>query len=400
MSHDPNKIEELLNRGVERVFPSPEFLKKALLGGRQLKIYLGVDPTGESLHLGHVIPLMKLAQLQALGHQIILLIGDQTAIIGDPTDKTATRKKLTRAEVLNNCRNYQKQASKILKFNGHNPAELRYNSKWLAKLSLPEVLELASNLTYAQTIKRDMFQQRINDNKDLYLHEFLYPLMQGYDTVAMDVDGEVGGNDQTFNMLVGRDLLKKIKNKEKFVIATKLLEDSTGKKMGKTEGNMVTLADEPNEMFGKIMSWPDNLISVGLELLTFLSLNEVRNLTAGLTKGVNPKDVKSRLAFEVVKIYHGAKSAKEAGLNFEATFKVGAIPENLPAFKTAPAPLSEILLQAKIVESKTEFRRLVAEGAIENLDTKLKVGDVNLKVEDSATFKVGKKRFLKIEVSK
>jgi tyrosyl-tRNA synthetase len=265
---------------------------------------------------------------------------------------------------------------------------------------LTSLLELASNLTYAQTIKRDMFQQRISEGRDLYLHEFLYPLMQGYDSVAMDVDGEVGGNDQTFNMLVGRDLLKKIKNKEKFVITSKLLEDTSGKKMGKTEGNMVTLSDAPNEMFGKIMSWPDTLIPIGLELLTFLPMNEVKNLVSSLTKGVNPKEVKSRLAFEVVKIYHNAKAAEGAVKNFNATFKAGAIPENVLTVKTAPDLLSEVLLKAKMVESKTEFRRLVSEGAIEDLDGKTRISNPTAKVEKTTNLKIGKKRFIKIEVEK
>ena len=220
-------MEELLTRGVSNIYPSEEFLKKRLENGEKLTVYLGIDPTTPTLHIGHLIPLKKLAQFQALGHRIILLIGDFTATIGDPTDKTSVRTPLTREKVLENARLYKKQAARIIKFGGDNPASLKYNSRWLAKLSFAEALSLASKMTFAQIVKRDMFQKRIEENKDLFLHEFLYPLMQGYDSVVMDVDGEIGGNDQTFNMLVGRDLLKKINGKEKFVLSTKLLEDAS-----------------------------------------------------------------------------------------------------------------------------------------------------------------------------
>ena len=197
---NPEKIEEFLTRGVENIYPNKEFVRKQLLSGKKLKMYMGIDPTGPTLHLGHAIPLKKLAEFQALGHEVILLIGDFTAMIGDPTDKKAARKKLTRNEVLKNCRLYKQQASALLKF-GFGGAEIKYNSKWLAKLSFADILELSSNLTFAQNIKRSMFQERIKEDKDIYMNEFMYPLMQGYDSVAMDVDGEVGGNDQMFNML-------------------------------------------------------------------------------------------------------------------------------------------------------------------------------------------------------
>src|SRR3989344_3737264 len=248
MSHmnivtDAAQIEALLTRGVEAVYPSKDFLRKLLLSGKQLTLYNGIDPTGPTLHIGHGITLHKLAQFQKLGHKIILLIGDFTAMIGDPTDKLATRVKQTKEQVLENAKLYRNQASHFLEFGGGNPAELRYNSEWWSKMTYADGLELASNLTHSQMIKRDMFQKRIEEGKDLFMHELSYPMMQGYDSVAMDVDGEVGGNDQTFNMLVGRDLMKKRMNKEKFVVSTKLLVDPTGKKMGKTEGNMVAFTD-------------------------------------------------------------------------------------------------------------------------------------------------------------
>jgi len=398
LSRDPNKINELLNRGVEKIFPSPDFLRRALLSGRRLKIYLGIDPTGPSLHLGHAIPLMKLRQFQELGHQAILLIGDFTATIGDPTDKLSARVPLSREQVLKNAKQYKKQASTLLKFNGTNPAQIKYNSHWLNKLSMVEITELLAQVTYGQTIKRDMFQQRIAEGKDLYVSEFLYPILQGYDSVAMDVDGEVGGNDQTFNMLVGRDLLKKYKQKEKFVLTLKILEDPTGKKMGKTENNMVALSDTASEMFGKIMSWPDGMIGLGFELLTFISLNQVENFKKQLEQGANPKEIKSKLAKEVVSIYHGHKAGLKAVQDFESTFKSGNIPDEIEIFKTTPASLVSILVTTKVVSSKTEFRRLIEGGAVEELTQKNKITNLDFEVKNDSVFKIGKKRFLKVAI--
>src|SRR5574343_1572006 len=200
-----NDNNELLERGIENIYPSKAYLESRIAKGKKLRMYLGVDPTGPTLHMGHAIPLMKLADLQKLGHEVILLIGDFTAMIGDPTDKSATRKQLTRKEVLKNATLYKKQASKFLNF-GFGGAKLMYNSKWLASMNFENVVSLASKITVQQMIQRDMFQERLKEEKPIYLHEFLYPLMQGYDSVAMKVDGEIGGNDQTFNMLAGRDL--------------------------------------------------------------------------------------------------------------------------------------------------------------------------------------------------
>ncbi|MFA6355172.1 MAG: tyrosine--tRNA ligase, partial [Candidatus Paceibacterota bacterium] len=236
---------ELLTRGISSIYPNREFLENKIKKGEKLTIYLGIDPTGPTLHLGHAIPIKKLSELQKAGHKIILLMGDFTAMIGDPTDKGAARKQLTHKQVMTNLKNYKKQASSLISFTGKNPAQIKFNSKWLGKMNFEEVLSLASNMTVQQMLERDMFKKRVEEEKPIYLHEFMYPLMQGYDSVAMKVDGEIGGNDQTFNMLCGRDLMKTISGKEKFVITMKLLEDNSGKKMGKTEGNMIALSDTP-----------------------------------------------------------------------------------------------------------------------------------------------------------
>ena len=396
---DPKKIEEFLTRGIENIYPSKEFVKKLFLSGKKLKMYLGIDPTGQTLHLGHAIPLKKLRDFQNLGHKVILLIGDFTAMIGDPTDKLATRKQLSRKEVLNNCKNYKKQAATFLKF-GLFGAKLKYNSKWLAKLSFKELIELASNITYAQTVKRSMFQERLKNDKDIYLNEFMYPLMQGYDSVMLDVDGEIGGNDQTFNMLVGRDLMKKLKNKEKFVITTKLLTDNSGVKMGKTEGNMVALSDIPEEMFGKVMSWTDEMILLGFELCTDISAEDLEKFKKEMERGANPRDIKLILAKEIIKIYHGTDMAEKAEANFIKTFKKGGLPENLEEIKSENGKLlSEVLVGGKIIVSKSEFRRLVSEGAISDAVSNEKITDPNCKIEKGIILKIGKKRFVKIAVS-
>ena len=389
-------IRELLTRGVERIYPSAEFLESRLKSSTPLSLYLGIDPTGPTLHLGHIIPLLKLAQFQNLGHKITLLIGDFTGMIGDPTDKTATRKRLAREEVLENAKLYKEQAARIIRFDGKNSAELHHNSEWLGKMSFEDVLELSSNITHTQTIKRDMFQKRIAEKKDLFLHELLYPLMQGYDSVALGVDGEVGGNDQSFNMLVGRDLMKKMKNKEKFVVVTKLLTDGAGAKMGKTEGNMVALTDSSRDCFGKVMSWPDSMILIGFELCTRVSLNEIEEIKSALSRGENPKDAKTRLAFEIVALLKGKEDAEKAHSEFAAAFSDGKPKEFVEIKISSAQTLSDALIEKKIVESKTELRRLIADGAITSVATGEKTVESFLKNPPAGEYRIGKHRFIKI----
>jgi tyrosyl-tRNA synthetase len=399
---DAKDIEVFLSRGLENTFPSKEWLAKSLSSGKKLSIYLGIDPTGPTLHMGHAIPLMKLAELQKMGHKVILLIGDFTAMIGDPSDKLAARKQLTRKEVLANCRLYKKQASKFLSFNGSNAAQLKFNSKWLAKLSFADVVELASHTTVQQMLERDMFQKRLTEKKPIFLHEFLYPLMQGYDSVAMGVDGEIGGNDQTFNMLAGRDLSRTLKNKEKFVIATKLLVDSTGKKMGKSEGNMITLMDSAQDMFGKVMSWPDGMILSGFELATRVSTDVIAAEKVFIDNGGNPRDSKVKLAHAVAELYYGKVAADKAKETFFAAFSsagAGTIPADAPEVVVVKGSvLADILVQAKIVSSKTEFRRLAGDKAIKDLKAGTTIEVFDQKVEMDMDLKVGSRRFIKIRI--
>lgn len=393
---DPQKIEEFLTRGVENIYPSVDFLRKKLLSGERQTVYLGIDPTGPTLHMGHAIPLKKLRDFQKLGHKVILLIGDFTAMIGDPTDKAATRKQLTKNDVLNNCKIYKKQASKFLNF-GWGGAGLKYNSKWLANMKFGEVLSLASKMTVEQMLKRDMFQKRMEEGKPVYIHEFMYPLMQGYDSVAMNVDGEIGGNDQTFNMLTGRDLMKEISGKEKFVITMKLLEDTNGKKMGKTEGNAISMLDDEFEMFGKVMSWTDGMIIPAFEICTDVTVDEIENIKKQILGGANPRDIKVRLAKEIVSIYHNQEASDKAEENFVKTFKEGGLPEKIDEIEITDGELlSEISVRADLVKSKGEFRRLVLENAVSNQETGDKIIDPNYKVTSTAIFKIGKRRFLKV----
>lgn len=390
---DKKLIEKLLSRGVENIYPSREFLEARLKEGKQLTLYTGYDPTAPTLHIGHAITMMKLRQFQDLGHKIIMLIGDFTGMIGDPTDKTSTRQPLTRKQVLKNCKNYKKQATKILNFSGANKVEVKYNSKWLAKMNLADFLELAANFTVPRLMERDMFQERLKEGKTVHLHELIYPVMQAYDSVAMDVHGEVGGNDQTFNMLAGRDLMMALKNKEKFVLTTKLLVDNTGKKMGKSEGNMISLVDAPEEMFGKVMSWNDEMILKGFELCT--KVEDLEEIEQQLKSGVNPRDLKLRLALEVVKTFLGEKQAVKAQENFVATFSKGQRPEEMPEMKPSSYDIITVLLESKICVSKSEARRAIEQGGVKVNDEKISAFDFQVKTGE--VLQKGSRFFVKVK---
>lgn len=381
------------------VYPSLGFVESKMSKGEKMTIYLGIDPTGPTLHLGHVIPLKILSRFQKAGHKVIMLLGDFTAMIGDPTDKSSARVALTHKQVLINLKNYKKQASRILDFSGKNKAEVKFNSKWLGKMKFEDVLKLASTTTVQQMLERDMFEKRIEEGKPIFIHEFLYPLMQGYDSVAMDVDGEIGGNDQTFNMLAGRDLMKTLKNKEKFVITVKLLEDNTGKKMGKTEGNMIAISDSPSEMFGKVMSWNDSLIIPGFELCTDVPMEIVESIAADIVRGaLNPRDAKMRLAREIITTFYSEKEANTEQANFINTFQKKEIPDDVPEFFAgAETNLIDIFVENKIVSSKGDFRRLIEEGAITNLSNDIKIQEPNAKATNGV-YRIGKKRFCKITI--
>jgi len=392
------KIQLLLTKGVAELLPNKGFVEAALRSGKVLTVYNGIDPTGPTLHIGHVIQLRKLRQFQDLGHKIIFLVGDFTARIGDPTDKSATRVQLTERDVKRNFKLYKKQASKFIRFSGPNAAKVKFNNTWLGKLRFADVLDLASHMTVDQMLKRDMFARRIEEEKPIYIHEFMYPLMQGYDSVAMDVDGEVGGNDQLFNMLTGRTLLKQMKSKEKFVITTKLLEDTTGAKMGKTTGNMISLLDTPLDMYGKVMSWTDGMIVSGFELCTDYTPAQTTVVADELAQGINPRDLKMRLAFEIVKSYTDIFEAQKAEEAFVATFQKKESVE-ATEINGNNRTLEKVLVEEGIVASNGEVRRLAEAGAITHFDTKETLTLHQIKsIALAGTYKIGKNRFIKVNL--
>jgi tyrosyl-tRNA synthetase len=391
---DPDKVDGVLSRSVAEILPTKDALKKRLLSGERIRIYIGADATGAELHLGHSTNFLLLEEFRRLGHEVIVLFGDFTALVGDPTDKDVGRQKLTWDEVQKNIAGWREQVSKILSFDGDNPAQIKKNSEWFSELPMSDMLEVASNFTVQHMLERDMFEKRIEEGKPVYLHEFLYPVLQGYDSVAMDVDVEVGGTDQTFNMLAGRTLQKKMKNKEKFVISTTLLTNPrTGKKlMSKSEGGYVALSDNSEDMYGKVMALPDEVLNQMFVDCTRVPLSEIDKIMKE-----HPRDSKMCLAREIVSMYHGAKEAKEAEENFVSTFKEQKPPSDIPIFRAkSGAFLTDILLDSKMASSKTDARRLLKDGAVMDMDTQVKI--VTDTVEKTMTLRIGKKRFLKIEI--
>lgn len=381
---DSLKIERLLTRGVENIYPTKKTLEDVLLSGKKIKLYHGIDPTGK-LHIGHLASLRKLREFQDLGHEVIILIGDFTATIGDPTDKKATRRKLSRKEVLENAKNYKKQIGKILNLKN---STFLHNEQWSNKLKPIDLLEIFSHFTVARLLERDMFQNRIKEGKDILLHEFVYPVFQAYDSVTMDIDLEVGGNDQTFNMLRGRDLMKKMKNKEKLVMSLKLLTDPTGKKMGKSEGNFIALEDEPNDMFGKVMAWPDELIEPGFEILTDLDYPQ----------GLNPRDAKAKLAKEIVAACHSLKEAEIAEKEFNEIFKEGKLPSEMPTIQIEESNLGllDLLVRAGLASSKSSAKRLVEQGGLKINNVVEKDWQKTVEVKKGMIIQAGKRNFVKI----
>ncbi len=397
---DEKEIERVLTRGVEQVLDDRGKFKKLLMSGKQIKLYCGYDPTAPSLHIGNAISIKKLGEFQKLGHKVIFLIGDFTTLIGDPTDKEAVRPKLTREEILENCKNYQKQASAFLNFKGENPAEVRYNSEWSDKVTFRELIELSSNFTVQQMLQRDMFQKRLENEKPIYLHEFLYPLIQSNDAVAMDVDLQIGGNDQLFNMMRGRDLQKTINNREKFVMTLKILADDNGKKMGKSEGNAVFLDQSPENIYGAVMSWPDGFIANTFELTTDVLMKEIEKMREDMKNGaVNPKDLKMRLAYEITRIFHGEAPAEKAQADFVNKFQKKDLGIEASKIEFAPeSDLAEILVRENLAQSRGDAKRKIQQGGVSVDGEKIVLGDKVQKDWDGKILKVGKKDFRKIVI--
>jgi tyrosyl-tRNA synthetase len=388
---DEKKIEEILTRGVEDIFIKEE-LKALLLSGKQLRIKLGIDPTGPKIHLGRAIPLRKLREFQKLGHQVIFIVGDFTAQVGDASDKSDKRPMLTRAEIDENLKDYKSQVSKILDL---SKTEFLYNGDWLSKLSFEEVTRLAECFSVQQMLARRNFKDRYDNGQEISLREFLYPLMQGYDSVAVKADVELGGFDQLFNLKAGRTMQEYFGQPKQSVFTCKMLEGTDGRKMSSSWGNIISIVDDPQMMFGKVMSLHDDLIIKYFILCTDVPLEEIQKIEIEMTKGSNPKDFKMRLASEIVTLYHTEKDATLAKNSWIATFQEGGVPETIPeVVTTEDKELADVLVEAGIVTSKTDWRRLIEAGAIHDFE-KGEIKDPKI-LAYNAVLKIGKKRFIKV----
>src|SRR3989344_6139904 len=390
-------ITELLIRRVNTILPSQEELTKTLKSGKKLRLYQGFDPSSPDLHIGHLVGLLQLKAFQDLGHEVIFLIGDFTGMIGDPTDKSETRAKLTRKQVEENAKTYQKQAGRILRFEGKNAARMRFNSEWLKKLTLADVIELSSNFTVQQLIERDMFQKRIGDKKPIFLHEFMYPSLVTYDAIVLKVDLEIGGGDQLFNMTVGRPLIKQQINKDKFVLTTKLLADAAGNKIGKTAGNAINLFADANDLYGQIMSLSDEVVIEAFRLITEVPLAVIDDLAAEMK--TRPMAVKKQLAFEVTKLCQGKEVAQAAQKNFELTVQGGKMPEKMAAVPIWKTPLTASATVARMVPDTThsEIKRLMRQGGVEWNGVVITDVTKMITPKSGDVLKLGKRTFVRVK---
>lgn len=390
---DPKKIEEIMTRGVEDVIVA-ESLKAKLLSGHQLRIKFGVDPTSPNVHLGRAVPLRKLKALQDLGHQIVLLIGDFTALIGDPSDKLSKRPMLTKEDVERNMSGYKEQLGKIVDL---SKVEFVHNALWLEKLGFAEISQLAESFTVQQMLARRNFKDRYEKGEEISVREFLYPLLQGYDSVEVKADIEIGGFDQLFNMKAGRVIQKCYGQPEQDIMTFQMLEGTDGRKMSSSWGNVISLNDTPNDMLGKIMSMRDELISKYYLLCTDIPTEEIKNIESDIAAGtLNPRDAKMKLAKEIVKMYHGAEASDKAEEYFVTAFQKKEVPDDVEEIKIkSGTKLVDVLLEQGIVKSKSDFRRLIDEGAIGFMDSE-KISDPSFIIEQGGVLKVGKKRFVKI----
>ncbi len=388
---DEKRIDEILTRGVEDIIVKEE-VRALLLSGKQLRIKLGVDPTGPKIHIGRAIPLRKLREFQKLGHQVVFIVGDFTAQVGDASDKSDKRPMLTRAIIDENLKDYKSQISKILDI---SKTEFVYNNDWLSKLTFEDVTKLAECFSVQQMLARRNFKDRYEAGTEISLREFLYPIMQGYDSVAIKADIELGGFDQLFNLKAGRVMQEYFGQPKQGVITCQMLEGTDGRKMATSWGNVISIVDDPQTMFGKVMALHDDLIIKYFILCTDLSLEEIQSFEIAMKDGTNPKDIKMRLAQELVIMYHTEKDATLAKNSWIETFEKGGVPEIIPEITTtADKELANILVEAGIVTSKTDWRRLIDEKAVTDVE-KGTVTDPKV-LAYAGVFKIGKKRFVKI----
>lgn len=394
---DEQKIDEILNRGVDEIIDK-NHLERELKSGKQLRIKFGIDPTGPKIHIGRAFQFWKLRDFQELGHKIVLIIGDFTATIGDASDKQAMRKPLTEKEIKENMKDYKKQIGKILDM---KKVEVRFNSEWFNKMKVKDFVSLQMIFTAQQTIQRRNFKERWDEGKSIGLHELDYPLFQGYDSVAIKSDVEIGGSDQLFNLQAGREIQKFFKQKPQDIMTSKMLNGLDGRKMSTSWGNIITILDTPQDMYGKIMSMKDELIDEYFELTTRLSNEEIEKIKKSSD---NPRDIKARLAKEIVKMYHGEKEAEAAEKEFNKVFRNKELPTDIPVFETSKNTyfILDLLFDTKLASSKNEAKRLVEGKGVEvqTGDRKEKITDwkKEANLEDGMIIKVGSRKFVKVKI--
>lgn len=406
---DFKKQWETITRGVAEIVPEEELaqkLKRSLEQDRPLKVKLGLDPTAPDIHLGHTVVLHKLRQFQELGHDVVLILGDFTSRIGDPSGRSETRKQLTEEQIMENVATYKEQVGKIIDL---ERASVVFNSSWLAPLTFAEVIELASKYTVARMLERDDFARRYREGLPIGVHEFLYPLMQAYDSVALHADIELGGTDQKFNLMVGRDLQREFGQEPQVAVMVPILEGLDGvQKMSKSLGNYIGISEPPGEIYGKTMSLPDELIVRYFELVTPLDLEEVRMIKNNLASGVlHPRDAKMRLARELVALFHGETAAEDAEREFVAVFQRREMPEDMPEVILDRSELDEngeiwlpkLMVKAGLVESTSAGKRMIIQGGVKVNGEKVADPDSPLAVEDGMIVQVGKRKFVRIYIN-
>ncbi len=390
-----------LKRGTIEVFTETELARKlaeAASDGRQLRVKLGLDPTSPDIHLGHTVVLRKMRQFQDLGHKAVLIIGDYTARIGDPTGQNSTRPILSAEQIKENAQTYFEQAGKILD-TSEGKLETRYNGEWLAKLTLIELIQLAAKKTVAQMLQRDTFKKRLQAEVDVYTHEFLYPLMQGYDSVMIESDVELGGTDQTFNNLVGRDIQKGYDQQPQIVITMPILVGLDGEeKMSKAKGNYIGVTDEPGDMFGKVMSISDDMMENYFTLLTDLPTEEIAELVN--PDKTHPKQAKVRLGKTIVAQFHGSDAAESAAAEFDRVFARGQLPDDIAEVEIAAQPIaaSKLLLACKLVATGGEAKRMIKQSAASIDGEKLSDPNAQVTPKDGTVVRVGKRKFARLKI--
>ena len=393
----PAEAMEIIRRGADEILLEEALLKK-LERGNPLRIKAGFDPTAPDLHLGHTVLINKLRQFQELGHEVLFLIGDFTGMIGDPTGKNVTRKPLTRDEVLENAKTYEQQIFKIL-----DPEKtlVVFNSSWMGEMNAADLIGLAARHTVARMLERDDFSKRYKSGQPIAIHEFLYPLVQGYDSVALKADVELGGTDQKFNLLVGRQLQEAYGQEPQVVLTMPILEGLDGvQKMSKSLNNYIGIADAPDDMFGKLMSISDDLMWRYFELLSFRPMAEIEALQAQVEAGMNPRDAKVQLAEEIVERFHTREAAQRANENFVARFRKGAIPEDIPELTLQAGadglPIANLLKEAALVSSTSEAMRMIKQGAVKIDGERVNDRGMCCRAGSTAVYQVGKRRFARV----